>query len=82
MQSILRLCPAHTDIDLLKIGIEGSETTLFCAGADEWLHCVRNICIEVHGSEGDLALLTTLKKYQYKYFTYGHYTLCLDLKRK
>jgi FkbM family methyltransferase len=82
MQSILRLCPAHTDIDLLKIDIEGSETTLFCADADEWLHCVRNICIEVHGSEGHLALLTALKNCEYEYFTYGQYTLCLDLKQK
>jgi FkbM family methyltransferase len=35
-------------IDLLKIDIEGSELELFAAGADQWLHRIHIIAIELH----------------------------------
>jgi FkbM family methyltransferase len=35
-------------IDLLKLDIEGAELQLFSDGADEWIHLVKAIAIELH----------------------------------
>jgi hypothetical protein len=36
-------------VDLMKIDIEGAETTVFRIDVSNWLGRVRNICIELHG---------------------------------
>ena len=37
-----------SQVDILKIDIEGAETEVFGPGCDEWLGCVRNLVIELH----------------------------------
>jgi FkbM family methyltransferase len=36
-------------VSLLKVDIEGSEAEVFASGHEEWLECVDNIVIELHG---------------------------------
>ena len=40
-----------TQIDLLKIDIEGSERELFERNTDKWLPNIRNLCVELHDDD-------------------------------
>jgi FkbM family methyltransferase len=48
-------CMGWKTIDLLKIDIEGYESTLLGANC-EWLEAVRTLCIECHGDFGEAEL--------------------------
>jgi FkbM family methyltransferase len=52
-------------IDLLKIDIEGAEAEVFSRGPLEWLRKVRNLCIELHDADCELAFFTALSGYKY-----------------
>ena len=41
----------RTRIDILKIDIEGSEGQVFSEAPTDWLDCVENMVIEIHGPE-------------------------------
>ena len=40
-----------SQIDILKVDIEGAERALFSTPQDEWIKHVRTIAIETHGSQ-------------------------------
>jgi hypothetical protein len=46
----------HAPIDILKMDIEGSEKIVFSNGHEKWLPLVRNIVIELHGSDCEAAV--------------------------
>ncbi len=75
---LLEMCP-RKNIDILKVDIEGSERALFSFNAGEWLPCIRNICIEIHGAECQEAVATALADYDYKTSRSGEYTLYLGV---
>jgi hypothetical protein len=53
-----------TDIDILKMDIEGAEQTVFRAGANRWLDRVRVIAIDLHGPDCEAAFLAATAGYQ------------------
>ena len=53
-------------VDLLKLDIEGSEGELFECGAPEWLSCVRNIAIELHGNARRDGFFAAMAGYRYE----------------
>jgi FkbM family methyltransferase len=81
MPSLMKFSEA-TNIDLLKIDIEGSEKALFSAGADRWLDRVRNICIELHGPKCEAVFWAALREYDYEQSRWGEHILCLNVRRK
>jgi FkbM family methyltransferase len=68
-------------IDLVKIDIEGSEAELFAENT-EWLACVRNICIELHGERCREIFFRALDGYDYDRVEHGENTVCLNLRRR
>jgi FkbM family methyltransferase len=76
---LLKLAGAR-EVDLAKIDIEGSEVDVF--GSDtQWLSCVRNICIELHGDHCEEVFMNALRGYNYKRVQHGENTFCFNLKR-
>lgn len=53
-------------ISLLKIDIEGAEAELFRYGADEWLHKVDSIVIELHGAEAEESFHDAIRKQNFR----------------
>jgi FkbM family methyltransferase len=81
MQSLLQMCP-QPFIDILKIDIEGSEVSLFGSGAEDWLKCVRNFCVEIHGPEATLVIDQALRGFQFEATRSGEYNVYLNLAPK
>lgn len=79
MNSLLDLSGA-TEIDLLKIDIEGSERELFSRGTDGWLRRVKNICIELHGEECAKMFFSALSGYAYDLSRAGGLTICSNIR--
>jgi FkbM family methyltransferase len=52
-------------VDLLKLDIEGSEGELFGLRAPEWLPLVRNIAIELHGTDRKDGFFAAIAGYRY-----------------
>ncbi len=71
-----------SQIDLLKIDIEGAEVDLFLKGADRWLPQVRNLSIELHGTECEAALDQALASYTYQRQVLGELTFCFNLRSR
>ncbi|HZZ39246.1 MAG TPA: FkbM family methyltransferase [Acidobacteriaceae bacterium] len=69
-------------IDLLKIDIEGSELALFSRNTEPWLGTVKNICVELHGTECESVFLKALENFQYEASRLGEHLLCLNLSSK
>ena len=55
-----------SQVDILKLDIEGAEGEVFASGAPEWLSRVRNIAIELHGERNKAAFFDALKGYRYE----------------
>jgi len=81
MPSILRMCPQPT-IDILKIDIEGSETTLFGGSAKNWQTHVRNFCVEIHSAEALANIEEVLRSFDFEYMQCGEYNVYLNLTPK
>jgi FkbM family methyltransferase len=81
MMTILQMCPQPT-IDILKIDIEGSETTLFGASAKNWLQFVRNFCVEIHSLEALANVEEILRSFNFEYVQCGEYNIYLNLSPK
>lgn len=79
MQSLIRMAGA-AHIDLLKVDIERAEMTVFGASADGWLSKVRNICIELHGSDCEKVFFDSLKEFEYDLGHSGELTICRNLR--
>jgi FkbM family methyltransferase len=71
-----------TQIDLLKMDIEGAEIDLFLKGAERWLPHVRNLTIELHGPDCEAALEDALAPYTYQRQVLGELTFCFHLRPK
>lgn len=70
-----------TQIDILKIDIEGSEKEMFTNNFKQWLPLVRNIAIELHGRECEEAYFHALRNYTYDLTKHGDLTVCRNLER-
>lgn len=79
--SLLELAGAH-EIDLLKVDIEGSELQLFEESSALWLPQVRNICIELHGSDCEQVFRHALRDFEYELTRSGELTVCRNLRRR
>jgi FkbM family methyltransferase len=71
-----------SEIDLLKIDIEGAEVDLLLKDADRWLPQVRNLSVELHGPECEAALERALASYTYQRQVHGELTFCFNLRRR
>jgi len=75
------MCPRPV-IDILKIDIEGGESTLFGEEAESWLKCVRPLCVEIHGTEAELIIERALRSFRFERLQCGEYNLYLNLHPK
>jgi FkbM family methyltransferase len=66
-------------IDLLKMDIEGSEAQVFSSRSDEWLPCVRNMVIELHGPECEKSFQRAMEGYQYDGFPLRSVMVCRNV---
>ena len=72
-----------TEIDILKLDVEGSEKEIFSDGYEEWLDKVKIILIELHDwlrpgcSE---AVYSAINKYNFDQFTKGENTIFMNNK--
>lgn len=71
-----------SQIDLLKIDIEGAEEAIFSADVSGWLPCVRNLCIELHGEGCRDTFFGALAGYDFGHAISGELDLCTNLKPK
>jgi FkbM family methyltransferase len=69
-------------VDLLKMDIEGAETTVFRANVSNWLGRVRNLCIELHGQACREAFFKALAGYDYEHVRSGELDVCTNLRPK
>jgi FkbM family methyltransferase len=69
-----------SEIDLLKIDIERSELVLFSRNTEAWLPRVRNLCIELHGTDCEEVFFRAISKYSYHLCRSGDLTLCHNLR--
>ena len=69
-----------TDVDLLKIDIEGAEQTVFGASSGEWLSRVRNIIVELHDDTCEKAFFDALAPYRFRQERSGELTFCSDIR--
>jgi FkbM family methyltransferase len=63
-------------IDLLKVDIEGAEKEVF--SASDWVSCVRNIVVELHGPEESRIFHEAIKHRPYSVSECGELTVCLQ----
>jgi FkbM family methyltransferase len=68
-------------VDLLKIDIERSELELFSRGSENWLLNIRNICVELHGSDCEAAFFNALEDYEFDSSRAGELTICRNIRR-
>ena len=71
-----------TSIDLLKMDVEGAETTIFSRNYDKWLSKVKNIAIELHGEECRKKFFQALSAYKYELSEFGELTICKNIRKK
>lgn len=71
---------AASEIDLLKIDIERSELELFSRNTDQWLPRIKNLCIELHGTDCEAMVLKALSNYSYKFTQIGDISVYRDIK--
>jgi hypothetical protein len=68
-----------SQIDLLKVDIEGGELELF-SGNTNWLTSVRNICIELHSADCERVFFDALKGFSYDLDRSGELTICRNIR--
>lgn len=69
-------------VDLLKVDIERAELAVFGDTAKKWLPKVRNICIELHGSDCEEAFFNALADFDYELSRAGELTICRNIRPK
>ena len=79
LSSIVQL-QGDQPVDILKMDIEKAELVVFRAEDLSWLSRVKNIVIELHGSEARKVFLNALQDYDYRLLESGELTICLDVK--
>jgi FkbM family methyltransferase len=78
MPSLLKMCPRPV-VDILKVDIEGAEAVLFGQGAEGWLKCVRNFCVEIHSVEAAAIVERAVQGFRFESHQSGDYTVYLGL---
>ncbi len=68
-----------SQIDLLKVDIEGSEAVVFSTNTEGWLPTVKNIVIELHGEACEAEFFRAMKNYRYLQSTFGELTVCRSI---
>jgi FkbM family methyltransferase len=76
--SLMRMARV-SQIDLLKVDIEGGELELF-SGNTNWLKSVRNICIELHSADCERVFFDALKGFSYDLDRSGELTICRNIR--
>ena len=71
-----------SEVDILKVDIEGAERVIFTEGCELWLDRVRNIAIELHDSECESVFFAALSQYTYDVYRSGELTICRNLTRQ
>jgi methyltransferase FkbM-like protein len=71
-----------TEVDLLKIDIEGAERVIFANECQAWLDRVHNLAIELHDEECTSIFFDALTSYSYDLSRSGELTICRNLRRK
>jgi FkbM family methyltransferase len=79
IEGLLEMAGA-TEVDLVKIDIEGSEVEVFAADTSRWLPRVRNLCIELHDEKCREVFLRAMAGFDYELEEHGEYTFCFDLR--
>jgi FkbM family methyltransferase len=69
MSSLLNMVGA-SELDIFKCDIEGTERLVFSAGSVEWLRRTRQIAIELHSPECEMAVFTATSNCQFEHFRY------------
>ena len=72
----------YETVDLLKVDIERSELEVFGPTSSQWLHQVRNICIELHGDDCTEVFYNALEGFTYDSEHSGELSICRSLKRR
>jgi len=72
---------AGSQVDLLKIDIEGAELAVF-SGPCDWLDRVRNIAIELHGESCKQAFFAALDPYDYDLTIMPSLSICSRIRRR
>ena len=70
----------QSQVDLVKIDIEGSEAEVFAAETGRWLPMVRNLCIELHDEKCREIFFRALAGFEYEIEEHGEYTFCFNLR--
>lgn len=75
IKSLLR--DIRSDVDLIKIDIEGSEYELFNAQTIDWIHHVQNVAVEIHESmrPGATKLIHRAMGKKFSASMFGEYTI-------
>jgi FkbM family methyltransferase len=68
------------EIDLLKIDVERSELEIFSRETETWLPRVKNIYIELHGPDCEVAFFQAVSGYSYDLSNSGDLTVCRNLR--
>jgi FkbM family methyltransferase len=66
-------------VDILKMDIEKAELVVFRAEDLSWLSRIKNIVIELHGSEARRMFLHALHGFDYRMLKSGELTICLGM---
>jgi FkbM family methyltransferase len=69
-------------VDLLKVDIERSEIAVFGESAQKWLPRIRNICIELHGTDCEETFFKALTTFDYELEYSGELTICKNIQMK
>jgi FkbM family methyltransferase len=69
-------------VDLLKVDIERAELAVFGETARDWLPRVKNICIELHGSDCEEVFFKSLANFTYDLAHSGELTICRNLRAR
>ena len=67
-------------VDLLKLDVEGAEREIFGPGADDWLPCVDNLVIELHGEDCRQRFFQAMAAYDYDLAQDGDIVACRKIR--
>ena len=79
MTSLLTLGRA-SELDLLKLDVEGSEREIFGLGAQDWLPAVRNIVVELHGRDCDELFFSAMASFDFEMTRQDSVVMCRNIR--
>jgi FkbM family methyltransferase len=71
-----------SEIDILKIDIEGSEKVVFAKNYEGWLSKVKNLAIEIHDEVDRATFFKAMSAYTYDLAYCGELTICTNIASK